>query len=209
MTRSIYALILVVVGCGGGGEELPAPGRPAPVEPFDPARDNEVSQPAGPTPAPAPASTGDGPHISRSTGEKGGIVVFWPRVIPKTDDPAVHEHAAMLQKQLAAIAEKKYPGKVDVRPEPERVCPRSGCSAATLGVLLAHGGGGCTAVALVADPGTSPTRLVPWAGKVRLKAQEVPFREYPESAVTISDAVPCDQLAAAAEKAAKDIESAL
>src|SRR5690606_23761451 len=98
-------------------------------------------------PAPAPGSQ-DGPEISRSVGEEGGLVVFWPRVIPRTDDAAIRGHAAKLQERLVAIAKKKYKSKIDVRPEPERVCPQRGCDAATLGVLLTHRDGGCTATAL-------------------------------------------------------------
>lgn len=201
-TSTWWFLALFLMACGGA-DERPVPGRPAPAETFDDA------QPAKAAPdAPAPKNA-DGPHISRSVGEKGGLVVFWPRVIPKTDDAKTHALAKTLQDELVKLAEKKYGDEIDVRPEPERVCPQSGCEAATLGVLLAHGGGGCTAVALVSKPGKSPARLVPWAGVVTLKAEEVPFREYPESQVKIRDAVPCDQLLDALKKRAMDIEAAL
>jgi hypothetical protein len=207
----IMIAALVLMSCGGD-EKRPVPGRPAPVEPFDDDHTG-VSQAAGkpaavPSPAPA-ASNQDGPHISRSEGEEGGLIVFWPRVIPKTDDAEIRGHARELQKRLVDIAGKKFKGKIDIRPEPERVCPQQGCKAATLGVLLTHGGGGCTATALVAKPGKSPTRLIPWAGVMTLKKDQVAFREYPETQLSIRDAVPCKDLIDALAEKAKDIEGAL
>jgi hypothetical protein len=156
------------------------------------------------------ASNKDGPHISRSVGKEGGVVVFWPRVIPKTEEPAITSLAGDLQKRLAELARKALPGReVDVRPEPERVCPRAGCEAMTVGVLLTHGGGGCSALALVSEPGTSPQRIIPWAGIVKLASQEVPFREYPESHVTIRDSVPCSDLLAALSKREAEVVKAI
>lgn len=207
---TVWLLALFAVACGGA-EERPLPGRPAPVEPFDDDHSG-VSQPAGKPAGDAPApvtKNADGPHISRSAGDQGGLVVFWPRVIPKADDAKTRALAKKLQERLVALGEKKFGGKVDVRPEPERVCPKSGCEAATLGVLFVHGDGGCTAVALVSKPGKSPARLVPWAGVVTLKADEVPFREYPENQVSIRDAVPCDDFLDALGKRDMDIEAAL
>ncbi len=133
------------------------------------------------------------------------MVVFWPRVIPRTEEATVVALAADLQKQLVAVTKKALPGrKIDVRPQPERVCPRSGCAAMTVGVLLTHGGGGCTAMALVSEPGTSPQQIVPWGGLVKLAETEVPFREHPENKVTIRDSVPCqDLLGALAKREAK------
>ncbi len=202
MNRWTFLALIPLVGCSSS--ERPAPGRPAPVEAFA-SSDNEATQAAG---APVTSAKPDGPHISRSTGEEGGLVVFWPRVIPKTDDAEIRSLAKTLQQRLVAVASKRF-DKIDMRPEPERVCPQSGCDGATLGVLLAHGGGGCTAVALVAEAGQSPSKLVPWAGLVRLKREEVGFRDYPESALTIKDAVPCDDLAKALAAKEADILAAL
>ncbi len=203
MTRwcTIATLTFALAGCGGAAER-PKPGRPAPVEPFDDDATG-VSQAAGPSAIVAPrgdpepaTSAHDDPHISRSVGREGGLIVFWPRVIPKSEAPELRALAAELQARLVAIGHKKF-AEVDVRPEPERVCPRVGCKASTLGVLLTHRDGGCTAVALWSRPGASPTHLVPWAGTVKLKAEEVPFRDYPESQLIIVDAVPCNDLLAA------------
>ena len=84
---------------------------------------------------------------------------------------------------------------VDVRPAPERVCPQAGCKAMTVGALLVHTGQACAVVALVSGPGRSAVHLLPWAGKVTLKQQTLPFREYPESHVTILDFQRCGALA--------------
>jgi len=181
-----------LMGCGGDGKR-PVPGRPAPAENLSEGGDVTTEQAGDATPKPAGKS--DGPHISRSVGEEGGVVVFWPRVIPRTDDAAINGLAGSLQKELAGLAKETFTGKaVDVRPEPERVCPRDGCAAMTVGVLLTHVKGGCAVMALVSEPGKAPQRIVPWAGLVELKREIVPFREPAESEVTIKDAVPCDEV---------------
>jgi hypothetical protein len=140
--------------------------------------------------------TEDAPEISRSRGEKGGVVVLWPRIWPRDDkSPEVHEMATRLQQQLKAIAEKAAPGRpIDVRPEPERVCPRDGCNAATLGAILIHRDKACAAVAFVSGPGTSPGRLLPWAGGIKLASETVPFREPPEEQVSVEDYASCAKL---------------
>ena len=79
----------------------------------------------------------------------------------------------------------------------------------TVGVLLTHGGGGCTVLALVSEPGTEPQRIVPWAGIVKLAKEEVPFREYPESQVTVRDSVPCTELLAALSKREAEVVKAI
>jgi hypothetical protein len=183
------ALGLFCLACGGA-EARPAPGRPAPVEDFSAEAPSEAAdtEPA----APQPAGDRDGPHISRSIGEEGGVVVFWPRVIPRTEDAALNALAGRLQKELAALAKEAFPGKpIDVRPEPERVCPRDGCAAMTVGAVLAHVGGGCVVAAVVSESGKAPQRIVPWVGRFDVKREEVPFREHPESEITIRDAMPC------------------
>ena len=195
--RFHFALLLALAGCAAQGEGQLQPGRPAPVsdDPTTPPPTATTGTSGGDTGAPEPASSVDGPHISRSVGKSDGVVVFWPRIIPKSNDPKIRELAAQAQQRLVGLAKKVVGDRdVDVRPEPERVCPRMGCAATTLGVLLTHRGGGCTAIALVSSPGKSPAKLVSWAGAVKLKADSVPFRDYPESQVTIVDAVPCDQL---------------
>jgi hypothetical protein len=184
----------------------------------DPAPEGDVTAAEGETPAggagedPTPKGAGpnDAPEISRSVGKQGGAVVFWPRVIPRSDDPAIDALAGKLQQRLVDVAKKGLGGKeIDIRPKPERVCPREGCEAMTVGVLLLHAGGGCSALALVSGPGKSATKLVPWAGLVELKQSEVPFREHPESQVTIKDAVPCDKLIESLDAKEADVVAAL
>jgi hypothetical protein len=153
---------------------------------------SETTTAAPPTPPPA---SGDAPEISRSRGEKGGVVVFWPRIWPKSDDPAVKDLATKLQQKLKEMAEKAVPGRpIDVRPEPERVCPRDGCAATTVGAVLIHKNKACAAVAVVSGPGTSPGRILPWSGAVKLAQESVPFREPPEEQVTVDDFGSCAKL---------------
>src|SRR5262249_26564909 len=111
-----------------------------------PSADPKVA--AGPAPTMAPTSEAglaaahqgaDAPEISRSAGVSGGVVVLWPRV-PR-DSGATSEGnrkmAAGIQRRLTAIVQRALPGRsVDVRPEPERVCPRSGCTALAVGAVL-------------------------------------------------------------------------
>ena len=69
------------------------------------------------------------PEISRSGGVTGGVVLLWPRVIPRSEDPQTDQDAAFVQGQLRAAIARALPGRpVDVRPNPERVCPRAGCA---------------------------------------------------------------------------------
>ncbi len=200
---------LGALGCGGG-EPRPIPGRPAPAEDFANDTDGRPPPTDGHDGAPKPAGKSDGPHISRSVGEEGGVVVFWPRVIPKTEDAAITSLARDLQKELAGTVKATFTGKaVDVRPEPERVCPRDGCAAMTVGLLLTHIKGGCAVMALVSGPGKAPQKVVPWAGLVQLKRDEVPFREPPESDVTIKDAVPCADVMKALEEKKADVVAAM
>lgn len=188
-------LLVALTGCGPTPRsEIPEPVSTSPPLPA-PASLAPPPPPVPVQPPPPAAGSNDAPEISRSVGVEGGVVVFWPRVIPRSDD--VGPVAGELRKQLEAVVGEALPGRaVDVRPEPERVCPRTGCAAMTVGVLLAHNAGGCAAVALVSGPGKSETRLVPWAGKVELKAVTVPFRDHPESQVTVRDMVPCTELVA-------------
>jgi hypothetical protein len=76
----------------------------------------------------------------------------------------------------------------------------------TVGVLLHRNDKGCVAVALVSGPGQAPARLVGWGGQVRLKAQQVPFRQPPESSVAVSDFAPCDGLVSDAQLGERDAD---
>ena len=151
---------------------------------------------AAPPPTVRPPTVNrDAPEISRSTGEPGEIIVFWPRVVPRSSDPTVQAIAGQAQQQMVAALREAHPGvKLDVRPSPERVCPRAGCNAPTMGTLLVHQGDACVAVALLSGPGQSPAMLQPWAGAVRLKTPSVPFREPPESQVQITDFARCSEV---------------
>ncbi len=143
------------------------------------------------------ANVGDAPEISRSVGVRGGVVVFWPRVAPRSDDPAIRAVATAVQQRMQQLAERALPGRrVEVRPEPERVCPRAGCDAMTLGASLYHTpAGGCVVVALVSGAGQSPQRLVPWVGSVDLREAVVPFREPPEARIVSRDMARCADVA--------------
>lgn len=198
MNRSMVALlsaISVCTACSPSETSDKAPDYPqgAVMPPERPASSNDVAS--------GTDSSNDAPEISRSSGVAGGVVVLWPRIVltrqgaSKPDD-ATRELAKSLQSRLADLVKSAVPGKnVDVRPEPERVCPRAGCNAATVGVLFAKAGEGCAAVALVSAPGKSPARLVPWLGAAKLSKDNVPFREQAEEAVRVTDFSRCTALA--------------
>jgi hypothetical protein len=160
------------------------------------------------------ASSTDAPEISRSVGVPSGVVVLWPRIVltrqgPGKPDDATRELARGLQSRVADLVKSAVPGKnVDVRPEPERVCPRNGCTAASVGILFAKAGEGCAAVALVSAPGTSPAKLVPWLGGARLTQDSVPFRQQAEEAVRVTDFSKCASLAGEKDHDA-DVQAAI
>ena len=192
-------LILAAAGCG------PAP---APLPPPAPAAE---PGPAAASPAPAPASTGDAPEISRSVGAEGGVVVLWPRIVRSRADTEPGTDAetraigASLQKHAQELVAKTLPGRpIDVRPEPERVCPRAGCKATTIGMVLSRVKSACAVVALVTPPGPTAGRLVPWGGRIKVHQQSVAFREPPEKQIGVEDYVPCAELLAGL--AAKDAD---
>lgn len=137
----------------------------------------------------------DGDEISRSRGNKGGIVVLYPRVVPDTEDAQTHALARKAQDQLSRIAES-IPGapEVERRGFPERSCPVVGCKALSVGLLLAHRDGGCVGVVLVNAPGASATQLVPWLGQVTLVVPEAPWRVPPESEVIVVEFASCDRM---------------
>jgi hypothetical protein len=150
---------------------------------------------------------GDAPEISRSLGKKGGVVVLWPRVSAKSD--AKPEDVARVQAALVQIA-RGVSDKVDVRPEPERVCPKeTGCKAVALGAAIAASGQGCAVIATVSPPGTSPAKLVPWVGELTLTHTTAPFRSPPEALMTITDFTPCSDLATALDAGASKVSEAL
>lgn len=151
--------------------------------------------PAATSPAPAPAGTLEERHVSRSPGVAGGVTILWPRIIPRDIVDENRDLAAALQQQMKILVEKHLPGRaIDFRPEPERVCPKTGCAGASVGLLLSRQGQGCLVLALVSRPGVSPTRIVPWVGKVQLRGDTVGFREWPESQITVADYIPCSSL---------------
>lgn len=152
-------------------------------------------------PTPADAD----PHISRSAGFPGAIVVLYPRVVPVTREDELRGISAGVQQRLVDLVMRALPNrKIDLRPFPERVCPQSGCTVPALGVVLASVGTGCTVVVTLSPPGRSDSTLRAWAGEVELQGGLVPFREAPESRITVKDMAICADLAAAG--APKDAE---
>jgi hypothetical protein len=140
------------------------------------------------------AGTQNAPEITKSVGNAGGVVVLWPRIIPKTDDPKILDIATRVQARLEKIA-GKVSSDVDRRPAPERVCPKGeGCKARSLGAVLAVAERGCAVVAVVGAPGVEPVKLVPLAGGIKLSAETSPFREPPENLVTVQEFMPCETL---------------
>lgn len=144
----------------------------------------------------------DAPEISRSRGERGGYVVLWPRVVPRDDDPTTAKIASLLQARLKALAGRAASdAPVEVRPEPERVCPRDGgCVATSLGAVLSRRGGACAAAVTIGAPGTSPVRVLGWAGTVTTKNETAAFRDPPESQLVVQEWARCDELLAQLEK---------
>lgn len=137
----------------------------------------------------------DAPEISRGVGDEGTVVVLWPRIFPKSEDPKVVELATRIQSRLER-AGKSGGGEADKRPSPERVCPREGCRGVSVGAVLAMKDKGCAVVATVGPPGAKPVALVTLAGEVELKAKESPFRDPPENLLTVQEFVPCEKLIA-------------
>jgi hypothetical protein len=177
---ALFAVLLLADGCGGGQEAVVAPG-----DPDDPAY----------------AASFDGdldPRISTSAGEAGGLVVLWPRVVPAEGGLDAAQHVASFLAAAAREAAGDRP--VDVRPDPERACPRDGCAAASIGAVLLHRGDQCAVVATVAVAGPAPSLLVPLAAEVTLRNTNVPFRTPPEEHVVVRDYGRCSELASALEE---------
>jgi hypothetical protein len=178
MIHKVLALAVLVaaIGC-----------RPAPVAPqfpdaYDPAY---AAQQNGVVDA----------TISQSVGPEGGVVVLWPRVVPSSQAEARAGAVGAVQELLRQLAEQTLPDHpIEVRPAPQRSCPRSGCAAIALGAVVATSGAGCAVAATVARPGQQPTWLAPWTDNAQLRATTVPFREPPESLIHVRDYHPCDEL---------------
>ena len=144
-----------------------------------------------------PAAAKDAPEISRSAGVRGGVLVFWPRIIPRSETASSRGVALAIQRRLITLVDETLPDRlVDIRPEPERVCPRTGCQSMTVGALVVRNKSSCVVIALFSRWGKAPAMLVPWVGEVKLKTNVVPFREPPESQVTIVDWAACDEVEA-------------
>jgi hypothetical protein len=182
-----HTLLIVLVACGGGSTTPTSPTSPSP----------ETT---------SITSLGDAPEISRSVGVDGGIVILWPRV----KDPALAPVAAQIQQRLAEIAGRALPGRaVDVRPAPERVCPRTGCKAISIGAGILQNGEACAVIALVSASGPSDQTIVPWVGDMILKSPVAAFREPPESQVQVKDYAKCTTLVDGLAAREKDIEAAI
>ena len=156
------------------------------------------------------ATAGDAPEISRSAGDARTVVVLWPRVAPRSSSPITRAAAHVVQQQLVNQARQAFPGfAIDVRPEPERVCPRAGWVGPSVGAVLIHHQQGCAVAALVAPGGPSPQALVPWAGSLVVRTPSVPFREPAESHLTVMDFARCDRLAEPLQAGAPAVQQAL
>lgn len=143
------------------------------------------------------AGTQSSPEISKSVGQEGAVVVLWPRLVPRTEEADLKEIASLAESRLGVLA-SELGVEVEKRPEPERACPRpAGCRAVALSAVVTKKQSGCAIVATVAKPGASPTTLVPWVGKVELARPTVPFREPPESEITVTEFASCEELRAA------------
>ena len=191
---ALGAMALALLGCGPDGSRT----RPPPTS-------SELSTELQGDPHPPPAPSGsdaaqpvndDGPEISRAVGAQGGVVIMWPRIQRGAGDGDGADLAGRVQRKLYAIAQKAVPGAtIDVRPDPERVCPRpKGCVAAAVGAIIRQRGNACAVVALVSGGGPSPQRIVQWAGAIKADVVTVAFREPPEPHIKVTDYVACAKI---------------
>jgi hypothetical protein len=133
------------------------------------------------------------------------VVILYPRVVAAEGVEAPEADA--IQQALSAIAERVGEGRpLDVRPEPERVCPRGGCVAPSVGAVLLRAEAGCAVVVTLSHPGETPARLLPWVGELELRNTNVPFRDPPERHITTHDMVRCSELSAKMAEAESTIE---
>jgi hypothetical protein len=137
----------------------------------------------------------DAPEISRSAGSEGTVVVLWPRIVPKSDDAETVALAEKIQSKLASMATAAGAKAIDKRPAPERVCPRpGGCLGPSVGAVVTVKDAACAVAVVVGPPGATDVELMPLAGGFDLKRSTVPFREPPESALTIVEFAKCRDL---------------
>lgn len=176
---------IIVMGCGASSASVSEPAEPAEAGLEPTSEQAEV----------LPAERSDG-RVSTTPGPEGGAVVMWPRIVPFDQSDRLHSKAAALQARLYELTEQALPeAEIDVRPAPQRVCPKQGCACVVVGAaLMAAGESGCTAVAWVSEPGVSPAQLFPWAGEVSFKQTPVPFRAPVESQVVMENVIPCSEL---------------
>ena len=203
--RGPLLLSLFVVACGSSATHAGTDPDPS----SDIAAGDEGDAPMPDANDPAYAASFDGTvdeRVSTSRGTEGGVVVLWPRII--TRDTSDAGEAPEIQSALRAIAQR-LGRPLDVRPEPQRVCPQAGCEAMSIGAVLLKSGTGCAVVATVAQAGSSPSRLVPWAGDIELRATVVPFREPPEAQVRVLDFVACSDLSTSLAAGEPAIEEAI
>lgn len=147
----------------------------------------------------------DDPRVSRSAGEEGGVVVLYPRVMGLPEDAP-----ARLQAHMVALVRRIFPNRpIDVRPDPERVCPRDGCLGPSLGALLVAQNGTCATVAVIGNPGRGEHALIRWSGRLTVRDRVIPFREPPESHVTLQEATRCADLEAELAEEDYAVEEAL
>ena len=190
-TASPLVLTAILLSCAPATSDAPSSTQPS----LAATSSVNTPRPTPVAPAPATAETLEERHVSKSPGVAGGVTILWPRIIPRDIVDENRGLGAALQQQMRVLVEKHLPGKaIDFRPEPERVCPKTGCAGVSVGLLLSRQGQGCLVLALVSRPGVSPTRIVPWVGKVQLRADTVGFREWPESQITVADYIPCTSL---------------
>jgi len=202
-------VVAVVLASCGPTAQGPGPNQPGAAP--QPGLSATAAPPPPSTPAPQPvAETTEERHVSKSAGSVGGVTLLWPRIIPRDIVDENRDLAAALQQRMKGIVEKHLPGRpIDFRPEPERVCPKTGCAGVSVGLLLSRQGQGCLVLALISRPGVSPTRIVPWVGKVQLRADTVGFREWPESQITVADYIPCNSLLTTMDSQEANVAAAL
>lgn len=214
------AIAVLLAGCGpttqGPGSSQPGA---APLPGLSATAGPTTSPTTGPAATSSPAATPaaqpsagslEERHVSTSAGAAGGVTLLWPRIIPRDIVDENRDLAGALQQRMKGIVEKHLPGRaIDFRPEPERVCPKTGCAGVSVGLLLSRQGQGCLVIALISRPGVAPTRIVPWVGKVQLRADTVGFREWPESQITVADYIPCNSLLTTMDSQEANIAAAL
>ena len=183
------------------GRDAPAPVTSGP----SPRRETPSSAAVAPKP-----NSADSPTISTSPGPEGGFVILWPRIVATPVTEQDRSMAREVQARTRALIERTVQGRrVEIRPEPERSCRRAGCIAVSVAFVLARQEAGCILVVAIAPPGESSSTLVPWVGSVKLARGEVPFREPPESEITITDHAACDDLDALMRAAEGPVVEAL